>query len=83
MKFGKRILELKVVASTVVALLLGGLTSYLNAAQADGDLLGDMPSWAQTVVLMAGPTLVTLITGYQTKHTARPDLAAPSPDSST
>lgn len=72
------VIEAKVLASTVAAAAAGGGAAILNGVEADHTLLGSTPAWAQTLLLVVIPTLVTFLAGYKAKHTPRPDLGAPA-----
>lgn len=63
--------ETKVIAATVVTLALSVTAAMLNAVQANPDLLGDLPTWAQTVLILLVPPLLTFIAGYHAPHTNR------------
>lgn len=66
-------IESKVKAATIAAFAVGVLVSALNEAQANSQLLGTLPSWLQAVALVAVPPLVTFLSGWQARHTPRPD----------
>jgi hypothetical protein len=70
----KAVVELKVIAMTVVTLLVGVAIAVLNQVQTDNELLGALPPWAQWVLLVVTPPLVNYLVGYQARHTFRPDL---------
>lgn len=63
--------ESKVKASAVAAFVIGALIAALNAAQDNPDLLGSLPTWAQTLIIAVAPALVTFLSGYAAPHTRR------------
>lgn len=66
--------ELKVIASTVVSLLVGVGVAIGNAVEANHALLGSLGPTYQAIILSVAPALITAAAAYQTKHTHRPDL---------
>jgi hypothetical protein len=70
------IIEAKVIASTAAAAGFGIGAAVLNEIEADHALLGGTPAWAQALVLVVAPPIVTYLAGYQARHTPRPDLTA-------
>lgn len=73
----KQPIEKKVQAATYAALAVGGVVAVLNWAAADSELLGGLPAWLQAVVSVAVPPLVTFLSGWQAKHTPRPNPTTP------
>lgn len=67
-------IEAKVIASTVASAAVGGGIAILNDVEADHTLLGGTPAWAQALILVAAPTVITFLAGWQARHTARPDI---------
>lgn len=58
------VVEAKVVASSLVALVVSVVVAALNAVQADSALLGGLPPWAQALILAVAPPLATFLAGY-------------------
>lgn len=69
--------EAKVKTSTLAALAVGIVISALNESQTNSQLLGSLPPWAQAVVTIIAPPLVTFLSGWQARHTPRPDTGVP------
>jgi hypothetical protein len=69
-------IEKKTIVQTVVVALLSALISVLNAVQDNPALLGNIPTWAQTVILLVMPTVLAYLAGYVTPTTVRDDPAA-------
>ncbi len=67
-------IETKVIASTIGALLVSTVIAWLNTLEGDPHLLGPLPVWAQTLLLIVIPAVVTFLSGYQAKHTPRSEL---------
>lgn len=65
--------ETKVKAATTAAFLVGFGVAFLNWAVGDSQLMGTLPPWAQVLVTMVVPPLVTFLSGWQARHTPRPD----------
>lgn len=65
--------ETKVKAATGAAFLVGLIVAFLNWAVGDSQLMGSLPSWAQTLAVLVVPPLVTFWSSWQAKHTPRPD----------
>ncbi len=63
--------EKKVKASTVAAFIVGALIAALNAVQDNPDVLGPLPTWAQTLIIALAPPLVVFLGGYAAPHTHR------------
>lgn len=63
--------ESKVKWSAVAAFVAGVVVAILNAVQDNPDLLGSMPTWAQTVIIALAPALLAFLGGYAAPHTAR------------
>jgi hypothetical protein len=70
-------IEAKVSAAAAGSLLAAAAVAVLNAVQDNGRLLGGLPTWVQTALLVLVPPLLTWLAGYQAPHTARPDLLPP------
>jgi hypothetical protein len=68
--------ELKVITSTFASLAVGIGLAILNAVQADHSMMGSLGPTYQAIILAIVPALITGLVGYQTRHTARPDLGA-------
>lgn len=66
-------LERKVVVQTVLTLLAMGAVAVLNGLNGS-ELLGSLPAYVQSIVLLVGPTAVTFLGGYIAKHSLRADL---------
>lgn len=63
--------ELKVIAMTGVVAVMGGAGAVLNAMNSDSSLLGGMPTWLQSLILVIAPTGGAYLVGWSTKHTPR------------
>lgn len=63
--------EAKVKAATTGTLLVSLLLAVLNTAAADSTLLDPLPDWLQFIVVALIPPAVTLLAGYQARHTPR------------
>lgn len=57
----------KAVAATVVSGLVGIVVALLNGLQADPAMLGSLPTWAQSLVLLLVPPVITFLAAYQAK----------------
>ena len=55
----------KAIASTVVAALVGVVVTILNGVSENPDLLGGLPTWAQSLILLIIPPLLTWLAAYQ------------------
>lgn len=64
--------ETKVIASTTATIGVSVLLAVLNAVQGDAHLLGGLPVWLQTLLLVLVPPATTFAAGYRAAHTARP-----------
>ncbi|MFI7709207.1 hypothetical protein [Nonomuraea sp. NPDC049480] len=53
--------------------LLAVLT-VLQTVNADLNLISSLPDWLETLSIPLLPGLITYVSGYAAKHTARPDL---------
>ncbi len=60
------LVEVKVVAATLVALLASIAVAVLNGVVADSTLLGGLPPIWQTLILLVVPPLLTFLGGYST-----------------
>lgn len=69
----KQPVESKVKNMTVVVTAVSVLVAVLNAVLADNALLGALPAWLQSVLLVFGPPVVAFLTGWKTSHTFRAD----------
>jgi hypothetical protein len=76
---GKTLIESKVKASTAATFGASVAIAVLNQAVADDSLMGSVPSWAQTGLLVVVPSLVTFLSGWKARHTPRPDLSDAAP----
>jgi hypothetical protein len=65
--------EAKVIASTAASAAAGIGVAVLNDVEADHQLLGGTPAWAQALVLVLVPPLAAFLAGYQARHTPRED----------
>jgi hypothetical protein len=65
--------EAKVKAATGAAFFVGLGISFMNWAVGDSQLMGSLPPWAQALATLAVPPLVTFLSGWQARHTPRPD----------
>lgn len=63
-------IETKVKAATTIATVVGVLLALANWVN-DSGLLGSLPPWLQSVVLILGPGAATFSAGWQAKHTPR------------
>lgn len=72
--------EAKVMASTGAAFTVGVLIAALNETQTHSQLLGGLPPWLQAVISMGVPPLVTFLSGWQARHTPRPDTTLLTPE---
>lgn len=74
--------ETKVKAATGGAFTVGLVIAFLNYAVGDSQLLGALPAWGQTLAILVVPPLVTFYSGWQARHTPRPDTGylAPADD---
>ena len=65
--------ELKVLAMTGVVAVASAAGAVLNSVQADSSLLGGMPTWLQSLLIVVAPTGGAYLVGWSTKHTPRND----------
>lgn len=72
--------ETKVKAATGGAFLVGLVVALLNWEVGDSQLMGSLPAWVQTLVTLAVPPLITFLSGWQARHTPRPDMGVPTPE---
>jgi hypothetical protein len=72
--------ESKVKAATSAAFLVGFAIALLNWAVGDTQLMGAMPAWAQTLIALVVPPLVTFLSGWQAQHTPRPGTGVLTPE---
>lgn len=61
----------KVITSSLAALAVGVAVTVLNLVLTDASLLGSLPAVWQSVILLAGPPLLTGLVGYSTRPTLR------------
>ncbi|MER7363264.1 hypothetical protein [Nonomuraea wenchangensis] len=72
--YGKPI-ERKVTAATVGSYLgLVAVLAVLQTLNADLDLIRALPDWLESLTIPLLPGLITWVSGFKAKHTARPDL---------
>lgn len=57
----------KAVAATVVSGVVGIVVALLNGVQENPDMLGTLPTWAQSLILLLVPPVVTFLAAYQAK----------------
>ncbi len=76
---GKTLIEAKVKASTAATFGASVAIAALNQTAGDDALMGSLPPWAQTLVLLVVPSLVTFLSGWKARHTPRPDLSDTPP----
>lgn len=55
----------KAIAAGVVGALVGVIVTVLNAMQADPSLLGSLPTFWQSAILLVIPPVVTFLAAYQ------------------
>jgi hypothetical protein len=55
----------KTVWATAAGTLVGVVVAVLNAVQDNPSLLGGLPTWAQSLLLIIIPPLLTGLAGYQ------------------
>jgi hypothetical protein len=73
--YGKPSVERKVTAATAGSYLgLLALLTVLQTVNADLDLIAFLPDWLESLSIPLLPGLITYVSGYKAKHTARPDL---------
>lgn len=60
------VVEAKVIASTLVAVVAGVVVAILNGVLANNSLLGGLPPVAQAVILLAVPPVLNFAAGYAT-----------------
>ncbi|MET9245640.1 hypothetical protein [Nonomuraea sp. NPDC003709] len=74
MTYGKPV-ERKVTGATVGSCLsLLAVLTVLQTVNADLDLIAFLPDWLESLTVPLLPGLITYMSGYKAKHTARPDL---------
>lgn len=59
-----RVVEVKVIVSSLITLFAGVVVGILNAVQADSSILGSLPAWLQFVLLAALPPVLAFAAGY-------------------
>lgn len=72
--------ETKVQAATGAAVFVGIGIALLNWAVGDSQLMGSLPSWAQALVTVVVPPLITFLSGWKAPHTPRPDTGVLTPE---
>ncbi|GAB2918799.1 hypothetical protein GCM10027203_18150 [Nonomuraea fastidiosa] len=73
--YGRAPVEAKVKAATAGSYLgLVAVLAVLQAVNADLDLISFLPDWLESLAVPLLPGLITWVSGYKAKHTARPDL---------
>ncbi|MFZ3595022.1 holin [Streptomyces sp. BH104] len=75
-----RPVETKVKAATVMATVLAVIVTVLNAVSADSTLLGELPGWLQSVIILVTVPLSTFYAGWKARHTPKPTQAVPPAD---
>ncbi|MET9073820.1 holin [Streptomyces sp. NPDC004232] len=76
-------IEMKVKASTAAGLAVGVLVTVLNAVVGNSQLMGSMPSWAQSLLTLFGPPLATFLAGFYAPHSSRLSVAPKPPEASS
>lgn len=73
--------EKKVTWATVGTYLgsVAGL-AILNAVSSDATLISGLPDWLETLLLPVIPAGIAFLSGYQARHTPRPDLVPGAAD---
>ncbi|MEV0313510.1 hypothetical protein [Nonomuraea fuscirosea] len=67
--------ERKVTAAAAGSYLgLVAILSVLQTVNADLDLIAILPDWLESLTIPLLPGLISWVSGYKAKHTARPDL---------
>jgi hypothetical protein len=73
--YGKPKVERKVTAATAGSYLgLLAILTVLQTVNADLDLIAFLPDWLESLAIPLLPGLITYVSGYKARHTARPDL---------
>ncbi len=73
--YGKLPVERKVSAATAGSYLgLVAVLTVLQTVNADLDLIAFLPDWLESLTIPLLPGLISYVSGYKAKHTARPDL---------
>lgn len=54
----------KMIAATAATTLVGVVVALLNALQADPSLFGDLPTWAQSLLLVVIPPVLAGFASY-------------------
>lgn len=57
----------KAIAAGVVGALVGVIVTVLNAMQADPDLLGSLPTFWQSAILLVIPPVVSFLAAFQAR----------------
>lgn len=66
-------IEKKVSWATAGSFAVSLVIAILNGTAGNNQLLGSLPGWAQSFLIVVGPSLATFLSGYFAKHTPRPD----------
>jgi hypothetical protein len=72
--------ESKVKAATGAAFFVGMAVALLNWGVGDSQLMGSLPPWAQVLVTAVVPPVVTFLSGWQARHTPRPEVGVLTPE---
>jgi hypothetical protein len=59
-----KVVDSKVWAATGASAAVSAVLTVLNALQEHPELIGGLPVWAQSLLLLLVPTLVTFVSGY-------------------
>jgi hypothetical protein len=60
--------QTKVKVATAVTFIVGVLIAVLNYLQANSSLLGSLPLWAQSLILVVIPPVLVGLSAYQTTN---------------
>lgn len=69
----RQVIEQKVKVSTAATFGVSAAIAVLNQTAGDDALMGSLPPWSQTLVLLVVPPAVTFLSGWKARHTPRPD----------
>lgn len=61
--------EVKVTTSAIGTLGASLVLAIFNGVAADSSVLGDLPAWAQFIIILILPPLITFFSGYATPST--------------
>lgn len=67
-------IEKKVSWATAGTILSTIVVAVLNGTVGNEQLLGSLPGWTQSFLIVVGPSLVTFVSGYMSPHTPRPEV---------